>query len=61
MQSGHHHCLYAQLLEEDVQVSLEKAAVAGTIALARSHVSEPVTKSLSMSTTRIAGFSNLFI
>lgn len=28
MQSGHHHCLYAQLLEEDVQVSLEKAAVA---------------------------------
>ena len=44
MQSGHHHCLYAQLLEEDVQVSLEEAAVAGTIALARSHVSEPVTK-----------------
>ena len=28
MQSGHHYCLYAQLLEEDVQVSLEEAAVA---------------------------------
>ena len=36
-------------------------AVAGTIALPLSHVSAPVTKSLSISTTSIAGFTSFSI